>query len=112
MAANKLTYVAQYMGRIFNSDFELLNSTDFILCTFDDISEAQKYAEDYYNNACGNEANISIEKNKENYIRIQVKDRLPNPSNQTIERRTLIIGTVLPNKGTTALEDIQTMMMD
>lgn len=108
----KLTYVARYESEICDNTFQTLQTINFILCVFDNITEAQRYAEQYYNEDCGKDASIQVEKNKKEGLFIKVKDMMVDREKQTIELRRLIIEEAILNSGSTALEDIQNRMME
>lgn len=108
----KVTYVARYESEICDNTFQTLQTSNFILCVFDNITKAQQYAEQYYNKDCGKDASIQVEKNKKGGLFIKVKDRMVDREKQTIELRRLIIEGAILNSGNTALEDIQDRMME
>ena len=108
----KVMYVARYESEICDNTFQTLQTSNFILCMFDNITEAQRYAEQYYNEDCGKDASIQVEKNKKEGLFIKVKDMMVDREKQTIELRRLIIEEAILNSGSTALEDIQNRMME
>ena len=103
----KVTYVARYETEICDNELRTLQTNSFILCVFDNITEAQQYAEQYYDKDCGKDASIQVKKNKKGGLFIKVKDKMVDRETQTIEFRTLIIEGAILNSGNTALEDIQ-----
>lgn len=106
----KVTYVARYETEICDNELRTLQTNSFILCVFNNISEALKYAEEYYNKDCSENARIQINKNKKEKLFIKINDKITCQETQTIEFRTLIIEMAELNNGNTALEDIQNRM--
>lgn len=108
----KVTYVARYESEICDNAFQMSHTSNFILCVFDNITEAEQYAQQYYDKDCGKDASIQVKKNKKGGLFIKVKDTLANREKHTIEHRRLIIEGAILNSGNTALEDIQDRMME
>ena len=108
----KVTYVARYETETCDNELRTLETNSCILCVFDNITEAQQYAEQYYNKDCSENARIQIDKNKKEKLFIKITDKITYQETQTIEFRTLIIEGAILNSGSTALEDIQDRMME
>lgn len=107
----KAMYVARYEIETCDNELRTLQTNNFILCMFNNISEALKYAEQYYDKDCSENARIQIDKNKKEKLFIKITDKITFQETQTIEFRTLIIEGAILNNGNTALEDIQNRRM-
>lgn len=110
--ATNITYVARYETETCDNELRTLETNSCILCVFDNITEAQRYAEQYYDKDCSENARIQIDKNKKEKLFIKITDKITCQETQTIEFRTLIIEGAVLNSGKTALEDIQDRMME
>lgn len=107
----KAMYVARYEIETCDNELRTLQTNSCILCMFNNISEALKYAEQYYDKDCSENARIQIDKNKKEKLFIKITDKITFQETQTIEFRTLIIEMTELNNGNTALEDIQNRIM-
>lgn len=106
----KVTYVARYESTIYDCALQPLQTNNFILCVFDDIMEAQRYAKQYFNDDCSKYASFQSKIGKLGGLFIKVEDKILDRVKRTTEVRCVIIEACRLNRGNTAVEDIQNRM--
>lgn len=92
----KVVYVASYKLETRNNEMETVDGMDCVLNAFTDAKAAKEYAEEYYNNACGENANMSVRTSKKGYLNIKITDKVLVDKQQDLtEYRTLKIERVI-----------------
>lgn len=108
----KVVYVASYKLETCNKEMETVDGMDCVLNAFTDAKAAKEYAEEYYNNACRENANMSLRTSKKGYLNITITDKVLVDKKQNLtEYRTLKIERVIMCNSD-VVTDIQNKVME
>lgn len=108
----KVVYVAFYKLETCNKEMETVDGMDCVLNAFTDAKAAKEYAEEYYNNACRENANMSLRTSKKGYLNITITDKVLVDKKQNLtEYRTLKIERVIMCNSD-VVTDIQNKVME
>ena len=108
----KVVYVASYKLETCNNEMKTVDGMDCVLNAFTDVKAAKEYAEEYYNNACGENANMSVRTSKKGYLNIKITDKVLVDKQQDLtEYRTLKIERVIMCNSD-VVTDIQNKVME
>lgn len=108
----KVIYVASYKSETCNNKMETVDGMDCVLNAFTDNKAAKEYAEEYYNNTCGENASMSVGISKKGYLNITITDEVLVDKQQDLaEYRTLKIERVIMHDSD-VVSDIQDKVME